>query len=142
MTHIANIFKWIGHMILCALYIALTCTITDFLSTPIKSFSDIVFVLLHWSTITIALFSILTLISLINRYLFSAIYTIFCFLSAILAYFRYTINFSFNTMILDIVFQNDIVVSADMITIPLILWVIIISIISILLAIFLITITR
>lgn len=130
MTQIANIFKWIGHMILCALYIALTCTITDFLSTPIKSFSDIVFVLLHWSTITIALFSILTLISLINKYLFSAIYTIFCFLSAILAYFRYTINFSFNTMILDIVFQNDIVVSADMITIPLILWVIIISIIG------------
>lgn len=130
MSNSSNIIKWIGHVIMCALYISLSCTTTDFLTTPIKSVADIAFVIMHWSTITIALFTFLTLISLINKYLFSTLYTILCLFSAILAYFRYTINFSFNTMILDIVFQNDIVVSADMITLPLIIWIITISVIG------------
>lgn len=126
-TTIQNIIKWIGHTFLCAFYITITCTITDFIGTPIKSISDIIFIIIHWGIITTALFSILTIVAILGEKTYCIIYTCLCFLSSILAYFRYTINFSLNTMILDIIFQNDINVSADMITIPLILWVITIS---------------
>ena len=122
-----DFIKWIGHTILCALYITTSCTIFDFIDTPIKSTTDILFIILHWGTITTALFTVLSLVSITTPKIYTIIYTSLCFLSSILAYFRYTINFSFNTMILDIVFQNDMMVSADMITIQLILWSILIS---------------
>ena len=125
-----NILKWIGHTTLCALYVTITCTITDFIGIPIKSISDIIFIIMHWGIITTALFAILTIITLFGKKTFCIIYTFICFLSSILAYFRYTINFSLNTMILDVIFQNDINVSADMVTLPLILWVITISVIG------------
>ena len=117
-----DFIKWIGHTILCALYITISCTIFDFIDTPVKSTTDILFIILHWSTITIALFAVLSLISITTHKIYTITYTTLCFLSSILAYFRYTINFSFNTMILDIIFQNDMMVSADMITIQLIVW--------------------
>lgn len=126
-AEVKNISKWLLHVFLCALYLCLTCTVADFISTPVKESSDVIIAVMHWSTVLIAVFSSLLIISLLPKWLFSIFYSLTACISAMLAYFRHTIGFSFNTMILDIVFDNDVAVSADMVTWPLILWMLIIT---------------
>lgn len=129
-THsdVGNLWRWVLHAIVCTLFLSVTCTSTDFLHTPVKIFSDVVFSFLHWTTVTAAIFCVTMFLAMLPKYLFASLYTLVLFVSAILAYFRYTIGFSFNAMILDIVFQNDWAVSVDFITLPLVLWVVVVSV--------------
>lgn len=126
-----NIIKWISHALICSLFVCITFTITDFINIPISSTKDFIMATLHWSTIFMAVFSVIINVALMGSTIFTCFLTFTSILSAILAYFRYTINFAFNTMILDIMFQNDVAVSADMVTWQLIVWVIITTICAI-----------
>lgn len=126
---------WIVHIIICSLYITLMFSSSDFVLTPMASFADAVYAVMHWSVIFIAFTSVLFIISFIHRYLLYAVYSLVCLLSAILTYFKYSIGFSFNTMILDIIFANDITVSADMVTLPLVAYTITTTAIGIVLAV-------
>lgn len=91
--------------------------------------------ILHWSCILAALFAFMIIISAFKYYIFTAIFASIAFISSALAYFRFSIDFSLNTMILDIVFQNDVTISADMVTYHVILWCCFITTIAILIAI-------
>lgn len=114
--------KWVLHILFCAVYVGLIGTLADFLDTPVSSIFDYITALLHGGVVVFALFTSLLLLSLLGKWVFAIAYSLLCLIASCLAYFRYTIHFSFNTMIMDVIFQNDINVSADMVTWPLLLW--------------------
>ncbi|HQP80637.1 MAG TPA: hypothetical protein PLK20_03930, partial [Paludibacteraceae bacterium] len=75
------------------------------------------------TTILLASWTLITLLSTLPTIVFTILYAFITLLASILAFYRYTMGFSLNTMILDIVFQNDIAISADMVTWEVIVWV-------------------
>lgn len=114
--------KWLLHLLCCALYVAVVGSLVEFTDIPITTFGDALIALAHWGVIVAALFVVLLLVSLLGTGCYVVTYVLLCLLSSCLAFYRHTIHFSFNTMILDVVFQNDITVSADMLTLPLLAW--------------------
>lgn len=127
--------KWLGHTFLCALFIIIAFTLSDFINTPIKSATDITTAILHMSIIFIACWSFIIFLSILPTVLFTLGYGFIVIIASILSFYRYTINFSLNTMMLDIVFKNDIKVSADMVTWEIFIWVISFTIIGFFLSI-------
>ena len=126
--------KWLGHTFFCAFFIVLAFTLSDFINTPIKSITDITMACIHMSTVFIACWSFIIILALLPTVAFTIGYSTVVFVSAILSFYRYTMDFSLNTMMLDIVFQNDLKVSADMVTWEVLLWVIAFTIMGIFLA--------
>lgn len=113
---------WGVHIFMCALYVAVIGSLVDFLDVPVASLADVLVTGAHWTAVLLALFVCLLLLSAMGKWVFTLIYALLCLVASCLAYFRYTIHFSFNTMILDVVFQNDVAVSADMVTPWLVVW--------------------
>ncbi len=116
-------FKWLTHTFICALFWIVGFTLSDFIKTPVASFTDVVMVATHMTTILLASWTLITLLSTLPTIVFTILYAFITLLASILAFYRYTMGFSLNTMILDIVFQNDIAISADMVTWEVIVWV-------------------
>jgi len=127
--------KYFGFVLIATLFIGICFTSTDFIKLPFHKFKDFIEIFLQWVVLLIAIGSVVYLIS-INKYIFSALYPVICFLSSILAYFRYTSGTTLTTMILDAALSNDTQTSMDLITPWLILWVIFSLAVSILLVIY------
>ncbi|MDR2473195.1 MAG: phosphoethanolamine transferase [Tannerella sp.] len=95
------------------LFIGLTCTSADFVTIPVASLWDAAVVFAQWAIVMIALFPVIHLITL-NRYVFAVFFPIVCLLSGVLTWFRYTTGTVLTTMILDATFDNDIRISAEL----------------------------
>ena len=125
--------RWIGHSILCALFIGIF-TVTDFWGMPLNSIIDYLIIFSHWASIVFAGMCVNLILTLLPRLGFVIVYTVITFLASVLAFYRYTMNFTLNTMMLDIILQNDLAVSADMLAWPIFLWVLCATTIGILIA--------
>jgi len=126
--------KWLGHTFLCAFFIVLAFTLADFIKLPLKSFGDVTIVIGYMMLVLGACWTVFIILSLLTTIPFMIGYGLIVLLSAILAFYAYTIDFSFNTMILDIVFQNDLTLSAEMITWDFLVWVICATVMGVVLA--------
>lgn len=98
-----------------ALFFGICFTSTDFITTPVASVKDIITLFFHWSTIVIALFGLLSVLT-VNKYLFSVAFPLLTLVGSLLAYFRFTMNATLTPMILDAALQNDNRTSAELIT--------------------------
>ena len=125
--------RWIAHSILCAIFIGIF-TVTDFWGTPLNSTKDYLIILSHWASIVFACTCVNLILTLLPHRGFVIVYATITFLASILAFYRYTMNFTLNTMMLDIILQNDLAVSADMLEWPIFVWVLCATTISILIA--------
>ena len=131
----SDIVKWLIHTSVCTLFILFTCVITDFLPLPSATqVNDILSAGYHFVEIGITLWAFLLLLSLLPPIAFCTLYTIFGGISAILAFFRYKIGFAFNTIILDVIFQTDFTVSADVLSWQLFVWIVLFVITSVILS--------
>lgn len=117
-----NWLHWIIHSILSAVFIGIF-TISDFWGTPLNSIQDYSIIFLHWSSIIFALICANLILTILPYRVFVFVFTTITFISSILAFYRYTMNFTLNTMIIDIIFQNDLSISADMLDWPIFIWV-------------------
>lgn len=129
-----NSLKWLLHTTLCTAFITIFFTTTDFINTPIDNVNDFFQLLLHWVCIFISLWCVLLIVSLAQNWVFTIFYTLLTFLSSVLAFYRYTLGFSLNTMIFDIIFQNDVTISSEMVTYHTIVWIVLCTAIGVYLA--------
>ncbi len=113
-----------------SLFIGVCFTSTDFIKSPFHEFKDFIQLFLQWFILLIAVWSVIFIISL-NKIIFSLLYPLICFISSILAYFRFVSGTTLTTMILDAALDNDSQTTAELITSGLILFVIFSTIISI-----------
>lgn len=108
--------KWIVHCVVCTLYILIAFTLSEFITEPTHQFVDIVVAIIH-SSIIFAFTLLLTIIvSAINHWLFIACYSILCLIGAVLTYFKYTIRFALSPSFIDVMFNNQASISAELIT--------------------------
>lgn len=112
----SDITKWLLHTICCTVYIVVAFTISEFIIEPSHTFADIVICCVHTTLIATALMALSVIISAISRYLFVATYSIVCLLLSVLAYYKYTLEFTLSAAFIDVALNNDIAISADFIT--------------------------
>ena len=106
---------------LSTLFIALMFTSTDFLTIPVNSFKDVCILFMQWIVVTLSLFFVMLILS-VNRYIFLFLMPLLTLVSAVLAYFRYTINATLTPMLLDAALDNDLGTSAQLVSGGLILF--------------------
>lgn len=106
---------------LSTLFIALMFTSTDFLTIPVNSFKDVCILFMQWIVVTLSLFFAMLILS-VNRYIFLFLMPLLTLVSAVLAYFRYTINATLTPMLLDAALDNDLGTSAQLVSGGLILF--------------------
>ena len=98
---------------LSTLFIALMFTSTDFLTIPVNSFNVVCILFMQWIVVTLSLFFVMLILS-VNRYIFLFLMPLLTLVSAVLAYFRYTINATLTPMLLDAALDNDLGTSAQL----------------------------
>ncbi len=100
---------------LSTLFIALMFTSTDFLTIPVNSFKDVCILFMQWIVVTLSLFFAMLILS-VNRYIFLFLMPLLTLVSAVLAYFRYTINATLTPMLLDAALDNDLGTSVQLVS--------------------------
>nr|WP_321522991.1 phosphoethanolamine transferase [uncultured Macellibacteroides sp.] len=122
-------------VLLSTLFVALFFTSTDFLTIPFHTVKDVCILFLQWFIVAFCLFFVMLLLSL-NSYLFLLLMPLLTFISALLAYFRFTMNAALTPMILDAAMDNDITTSAQLVSSGLLVYVVLSVFISLLLVYF------
>lgn len=97
------------------LFVGIGFTATDFITLPAATPKDFVILGAQWAVVTTALFFLLLILSAF-RWLFAVTFPFLTFVSALLAYFRYTIHATLTPMILDAALENDYRTSAELCT--------------------------
>ena len=95
-------------------------TLSEFIGSPIRDFSDFMTLSFQWSAITFATFGLICLIAL-GRVVFAMAFPVLTLLSTLLAYFRYTANVTLTPMVIDLAFVNDFRTNMEVVSWQLIL---------------------
>jgi len=104
------------------LYYGIAFIFSDFYTIPSNGIKDICVLACQWMLVCVATCGLLYLLA-INKYIWMIVFPLLTLLCSILAYFRYTANIVFSTMILDATLHNDLRTSLDLITPQLIIFV-------------------
>lgn len=104
------------------LFIGISFTVTDFITLPAANVNDLFVLGAQWAIVVVALFFLVLLLS-VSKWIFAATFPLGVFLSALLAYFRYTAHATLTPMILDAALENDYRTSAELCTPGLLLFV-------------------
>ena len=105
-------------------YWALFFTLSDFISIPCSSFKDYVGNGIQWACVSFVPFLFWVFVSM-NKYLFALLFPLFSIVCAVLTYFRYAYKFVLNSMMLYTAFNNDVRITAELISPYLVLFVLI-----------------
>ena len=106
---------------LITIWIGLFYTSSEFIYSPVIGIKDMLILIAHWSFVMIAVFFLIHLLA-INKYIFAIIFPLVIFISSILAYFRFTINSAFTSLVLDAALDNDVRITLELISVNLILF--------------------
>jgi glucan phosphoethanolaminetransferase (alkaline phosphatase superfamily) len=109
---------------ICTLFIGIAFIIVEFADNPFYGFMGFIITGIHFSIVLLATFFLIWLIA-INKYCFAVFFPFFSIIGSILAYFRYSYKATITPMILEATFNNDIRTSLDLISLPLILYILI-----------------
>lgn len=115
----------------CTLWTGILFILPDFLDNPSSGITGILLVASHWGLICLATCFLLYL-SAINKYVFAVFFPIFTAFGAVLAFYRYAYKATLTPMLVDATLHNDLRTSLDVISLPLILFVLVCLGISIL----------
>lgn len=107
--------------LLATLFIGVAYTSSDFLIAPARAWGDVLVLGAQWCAIVFGAFPLFYLFAL-SRRVFSITYPLFCLLSALLAYFRYTTGSVLTTMLLDAALGSGARVALDFVSWQLVLW--------------------
>lgn len=100
---------------LATLFIGVGFTATDFITSPVATPKDLFVLGAQWAVVVAALFFLILLLS-VSKWIFAVVFPFGTFLSALLAYFRYTAHATLTPMILDAALENDYRTSAELCT--------------------------
>ncbi|MDR1372195.1 MAG: phosphoethanolamine transferase [Dysgonamonadaceae bacterium] len=92
-------------VVLSALFIGITFTASDFLTSPADSVKDSFILFLQWTVLFFALLPPVYILAL-NKYVFAGIFPPLCIVSGVLTYFRYTAGTVLTTEIIEIFMDN------------------------------------
>lgn len=97
------------------LFVGIGFTAADFITLPVASSKDLFVLGAQWGIVAAALFFVLLLLA-VSKWIFAILFPLGTFLSALLAYFRYTAHATLTPMILDAALENDYRTSAELCT--------------------------
>lgn len=104
------------------LFLGICFTSADFLTIPVTTVKDFLIIGAQWMIVAIALYFVSLLLAA-NKYVFAIVFPTLTFISALLAWFRLTMNATLTPMILDAALENDFRTSGDMISLGLLFFV-------------------
>ena len=102
----------------------------DFYNMPFRGMKDLFILIAQFLVIEIAIFLFMWCIAS-NKYVFAILYPIYTLACSVATYFRYTAQISLTAATIDLSITNDFRTTMDVVTIPLILFVIVTELICI-----------
>ncbi len=115
-------------VLISSLFIGLLSS-SDFITTPTKTVKDIFILGSQWFIIFIHVVALVYLLS-VNKFVYAVTFPLLSFFCAVLAYFRYTMNAVFSSMIFEAAIDNDTQVTTQLITWQLVCFVLICVLVS------------
>ncbi len=113
---------YLKFLVFVCLFFGLVLISTEFIHSPVSGFKDGFVLVLQWFTVCTASFFVLIILS-VNRYVFAVLFPLLVLVCAVLAYFRFTSNSVFTSLILDAALNNDARTSLELVSLPLLLFV-------------------
>ena len=108
----------------------ITFLLAEFYDNPFSSFHDFIILALQWLAIEIAIFGLIYIIS-INKYFFCVSFPIITVLSTIIAYYRCTLHLTLMPEVIELLLENDLRTSMDVVSWQLVLWIMLALVVSV-----------
>ena len=119
-----NSLRLIKFCLYITFFYGVTLLLAEFYDNPFSSIGDFAILVSHWLMIEVVVFGLFYIIS-INKYVFSVSFPIIMVLSTIIAYYRYTLHLTLMPEVIELLLENDLRTSIDVVSWQLILWIII-----------------
>ena len=116
-----------------SLLYGITFLLAEFYDNPFSSFHDFIILALQWLAIEIAIFGLIYIIS-INKYVFCVLFPIITVLSTIIAYYRCTLHLTLMPEVIELLLENDLRTSMDVVSWQLVLWIMLALLVSVLIS--------
>ena len=113
-----------------SLLYGITFLLAEFYDNPFSSFHDFIILALQWLAIEIAIFGLIYIIS-INKYFFCVSFPIITVLSTIIAYYRCTLHLTLMPEVIELLLENDLRTSMDVVSWQLVLWIMLALVVSV-----------
>ena len=113
-----------------SLLYGITFLLAEFYDNPFSSFHDFIILALQWLAIEIAIFGLIYIIS-INKYVFCVLFPIITVLSTIIAYYRCTLHLTLMPEVIELLLENDLRTSMDVVSWQLVLWIMLALVVSV-----------
>lgn len=113
-----------------SLLYGITFLLAEFYDNPFSSFHDFIILALQWLAIEIAIFGLIYIIS-INKYVFCVLFSIITVLSTIIAYYRCTLHLTLMPEVIELLLENDLRTSMDVVSWQLVLWIMLALVVSV-----------
>ena len=113
-----------------SLLYGITFLLAEFYDNPFSSFHDFIILALQWLAIEIAIFGLIYIIS-INKYVFCVLFPIITVLSSIIAYYRCTLHLTLMPEVIELLLENDLRTSMDVVSWQLVLWIMLALVVSV-----------
>lgn len=130
MKVLSRIKPFLFFLLCCTAWSAVCFVLPFFIDNPVESFNGILLLVGYCIAVSFGIFVLLYLAAA-NRYVFALFFPIFCVLGAVVAYFRYAFKATITPMIIDASLHNDFQTTYELITVPLVLFVLLNLIVSI-----------
>lgn len=127
-----NTIQFSLFVLACTLWVGIFFVLSEFIDSPSRGFNGFLIIVGHWGLICMATFFLLY-VAAINKYFFSIFFPLFSLLGSILAFYRYAYKATLTPMLIDASLNNDLRTSLDVISAPLIFFVLTCLVISVLL---------
>ena len=116
------------------LLFGITLLLSEFYDNPFSSFHDFIFLAVQWLAIEVAIFGLIYLVS-INKYVFCILFPLIMVLSTIIAYYRCTMHLTLMPEVIELLLENDLRTSMDVVSWQLVLWSMLALVISVFISI-------
>lgn len=113
-----------------SLLYGITFLLVEFYDNPFSSFHDFIILAIQWLAIEIAIFGLIYIIS-INKYVFCVLFPIITVLSTIIAYYRCTLHLTLMPEVIELLLENDLRTSMDVVSWQLVLWIMLALVVSV-----------
>lgn len=125
-----NFLVAFGFVVALTLFTGLAYTMADFYNMPFRGMRDLCVIIAQFLTVEVAVFLLMWLLSS-NKYVFAVVMPLFVLACSVAAYFRYTAHVSITAATFDLALTNDLRTSMDVITWPLILFVLLSEVVAV-----------
>ena len=116
-------------MVVLTLFTGLAYTFADFYNMPFRGVKDLCVIIAQFLTVEVAVCLLMWLMSC-NKYVFAVTMPLFVLACSAAAYFRYTAHVTITAATFDLALTNDLRTSMDVITLPLILFIVLSEVVA------------